>query len=400
MIDFEPTSEQKQFVESARKFGAEVIRPAEIELDAMADPEEAFQSETFRNVMSQSFKLGFNKMPLWEEYGGLGLDPITIGMVWEQLAYHGAGLTATLVAGSVVQQMINFVASNNQELIEKFLIPFCQDETGRMVSAWGSSEPNVGSDGKNYDDPKVRHHTSAILKDGQWVINGTKSDFISNGGIASVYLVFACVDPTQGIKGSGAFVVPGDAPGLTRGKAIDKLGLRTLNQSALFFDDVKIPENYMIFPPGEGYPMFHKMIITVGSLAVGYIALGLMRAAYDEALKYSKERVQGGKLIFEHQLVAQKLFDAHKTIEAARALLWKASWMCKAQFPGDLKTSLAARIFATDQSVRQTAEMVQILGGYGISREYTLEKYYRDAKLLQIMDGTNETLMLKAAALL
>jgi len=133
---------------------------------------------------------------------------------------------------------------------------------------------------------------------------------------------------------------------------------------------------------------------------VGYLAVGLMRAAYEEALEYSKQRVQWGKPIFEHQLIAEKLLNAFIAIESSRAFLQKGSWLCNTGFPGDLKTSLAAKIYATDQAVKHSAEMVQVLGGYGISRDHPLEKHMRDAKLLQIMDGTNETLMMKAGSLL
>jgi alkylation response protein AidB-like acyl-CoA dehydrogenase len=205
------------------------------------------------------------------------------------------------------------------------------------------------------------------------------------------------VDPSKGLRGSGAFVVPGDAAGVVKGGALDKIGLRTLNQAPVFFEDVEIPDHYMIFPPGDQYPDLHNAIITVGNLGVGYLAVGLMRAAFEEALEYARERVQWGRPIAEHQMITKKLFDIFTAIETARAFLWKASWLCKTGFPGDLKTSLAAKIFATNQAVVHTTEMVQVLAGYGISREYPLEKYARDAKLLPIMDGTNETLLLKAA---
>jgi alkylation response protein AidB-like acyl-CoA dehydrogenase len=146
--------------------------------------------------------------------------------------------------------------------------------------------------------------------------------------------------------------------------------------------------------------MLHNAIITVGNLAVGYLAVGLMRAAYEHALEHCKSRVQWGKPIFEHQLIAKKLFECWQAIEACRAFLYKGSWLSKENFPGDLKTSLGAKIFATEMAVTHTAEMVQTLGGYGISREYPVEKYARDAKLLKIMDGANEILMTKAAKLL
>jgi len=400
MVDFEKTDVQRQIIRTAQDFGRDVLRPGEIELDQVADPDEVFKGDLFWDVLGQAFQLGFHKMGLAEEFGGLGLDPSTTGMVWEELGRCGAGFAASMLPGAAVQQLIALLAPHNKELVDRYVLPYAQDTTGRKISAWGSSEPNVGSDGSNYDDANIRHHTSAVRKGDRYIINGTKSNFVSNGGIADVYLVFACVDPSQGLRGSGAFVIPGDAKGVAREKAIDKIGLRTLNQAAVFFDDVEIPEHYMIFPPGDDYPMLPNAIITVGNLGVGYLAVGLMRAAYEGALAYSKERVQWGKPIFEHQMITKKLFDVFTAIEAARAFLWKASWLCKTNFPGDLKMSLAAKIYATEQAVRHTAEMVQVLGGYGISKEYPLEKYARDANLLPIMDGTNQTLLIKAAALL
>jgi alkylation response protein AidB-like acyl-CoA dehydrogenase len=397
MVDFEQTDTQEQLVATAREFGMGVVAPAEIELDRIADPEEVFASDLFWSVMSQFFELGFNRMALPETFGGLGLDPQTTGMVWEELGRWGPGFAASLMPGAVVPQLLSFLVPDREDLIDEFVRPYCQDKTGRRITAWCSSEPDVGSDGSNYEDLAVHHHTTARLEGGRYTLNGAKSDFVSNGGIASAYIVFACVDPSMGIKGSAAFVVPGDAKGISRGRAIDKTGLRTLNQSSVFFDDVEIPEGNLIFPHGESYPMLHNAIITVGNLAVGYLAVGLMRAAYEHALEHCKSRIQWGKPIFEHQLVAKKLFECWQAIEACRAFLYKGSWLSKQNFPGDLKTSLGAKIFATEMAVTHTAEMVQVLGGYGISMEYPVEKYARDAKLLKIMDGTNEILMTKAA---
>lgn len=400
MIDFTLSDTQQQFVKTARDFGREVFGPAEAKLDKMDDPDEAFESELFKSVMGQTFDLGFHKMGIREDLGGLGLDPSTTGMVWEELARYGVGLSASLMAASVVPQLVGFLAADNKELTDRFVLPFCNEDRPELISAWASSEPDVGSDGKNYFDPEVRHRTTAVKRDGRYVINGTKSSFVSNGSIANVYIVFACIDPSMGIRGSGTFVVEADAKGVSRGKPVDRVGLRALNQAPVFFDDVEVPESHMIFPPGEGYPFLHNSIITVGNLGTGYLALGLMRAAFEDALAYAKERVQWGKPIAQHQLVAQRLFEAHAAIESVRALLWKGSWLCKSAFPGDLRTSLTAKIHATNLATRHTAEMVQVLGGYGITRDYALEKYMRDAPLLQIMDGTNDTLMVKAAELL
>jgi len=400
MVDFEITEAQRQIVATARDFGKEILQPAEIKLDLLQDPEEVFKSELFWNAMNQAFQLGFHKMALPEQLGGLGLDPQTTGMVWEELARWGPGFAASLMSGSVAYQLIAFLAAGNKELVDKYLVPFCQKDQAKLISAWGSSEPEVGTDGSNYYDPKVHHFTNAVKKNDRFIINGTKSNFVSNGGIASLYIIFACVDPSLGIKGSGAFIVPADAPGVSRGKALDKVGLRVLNQAPVFFEDVEIPAHYQIFAHGESYPMLHNSIITVGNLGVGYLAVGLMRAAYESALEYARRRVQWGKPIHQHQLIAGKLFETFQAIESVRAFLWKASWLSKLKFPGDLKTSLAAKVYATTQAVKQTSEMVQVLGGYGISKEYPVEKYARDSYLARIMDGTNEILTLKAAALL
>lgn len=400
MIDFELTETQRLMVETAHEFGRDVLHPAELALDKIADPEKVFESDLFRNTMKQAFELGFHKMPIADQYGGLGLEPQTIGLVWEELARWGVGFAATLIPCSSTPQLILFLAPTNKELVDKYVIPYCEDKTGTFITAWGSSEPQVGSDGKNYYDTCVHHYTKAEKKDGRYVINGRKSDFVSNGGLARVYTVFACIDPSKGLRGSGTFVVPADTPGVSRGKTLDKIGFRALNQTSPVFEDVEIPESNMIFPPGELYPMLHNSIVTVGNLAVGYLAVGLMRAAYEEALEHSKTRVQWGKPIFEHQQIAMKLLRCFQAIESARAFLWKGSWYATKKFPGDLKTSLAAKIYATDQAIIHTTEMMHIFGGYGISKEYPVEKCVRDAHLLRIMDGTNETLANKAAALL
>ncbi|MCF8081929.1 MAG: acyl-CoA dehydrogenase family protein [Deltaproteobacteria bacterium] len=399
MIELSLTEEQQEIQALARRFAREVIRPAEIALDKMADPETVFDSPIFRKTLKKAYTLGFHKMGIREDLGGLGLDPVTTGLVWEELAVGGVGITATLLAAPVAPLFLSVLASGRTDLIDRFVRPYCEDTGASRISAWGSSEPNIGSDGSNYHDPGVHHETKARKEGTQWVIDGAKSSFVSNGGIADFFLLFCCVDPSKGIPGSGVFLVP-YGEGVTRGRALDKIGMRALNQAELAFDRVCIPEDYMIMPPGDSYPMMHNAIKTVGNIGVGYLAVGLLRAAYEEALSYAKERVQWGRPIFEHEAVAFRLFEAFQAIEAARGLLWKASWTLANKFLGDFRLSAAARVFATNMAMKHTVEMVQVLGGYGISKEFTLEKYMRDAKLLQIMDATNEIIALKGAALL
>jgi len=399
MIDLRLTEEQVSIRDMASKFAREVVRPAEIELDKMGDPDGVFSSALFRDTLKQAYGLGFHKMGIKEEHGGLGFDPLTRGLVWEELAAGGAGIAAGLLAVSVAPAFLSVLAPNKTALIDAYVRPFCEDAEGQHISAWGSSEPNIGSDGSNYHDANVHHETSATKSDGGYVLQGAKSSFVSNGGIADLYLVFACMDPLKGICGSGVFLVP-YGQGVTRGKALDKIGLRALNQAEVAFEAAQIPEDCLIMPCGDHYPMIHNAIKTVGNIGVGYLALGLLRAAYEEALGYAKERVQFGKPIVEHQAVGFRLFEAFQAIEAARGLLWKASWTLGNTGLGDLKLSAAARVFATEMAMKHTVEMVQVLGGYGISKEYPLEKHMRDAKLLQIMDATNEIMSIKGAALL
>lgn len=395
MIDFSQTPEQLEIIEAVREFGRKQLEPAEIAIDRIADPDEAFRSEEYRSAMAAAFEMGLHKMGIAEQYGGLGLGPTTTGPVWEEVARYGCGFAASLMASSVVPALIAFIAQHNTRLIERYVEPFCADTTGTWLTAWGSSEPMVGSDGKNYDDLSVHHRTTAAKTDGGFVLNGAKSAFVSNGGLAKALVVFACVERDKGLRGSGMFVTDAAAEGVRQGKAEDRVGLRALNQATLSFDDVFVPEDQMIFPPSDAYPMLHHAIVTVGNLGTGYMAVGLMRAAYEEALAYAKERVQWGKPIIKHQLVARKLFEIQAAIETCRTLLWKGSWHSANNFPGDFRTSLTAKIVSTNLAVKHTAEMVQVLGGYGITRDYKLEKYMRDASLLTIMDGTNDTLMME-----
>lgn len=399
MIDFTPTAEQIEIQQLARTFAREVIRPAETRLDRIANPDEVNASPMFRDVIAQAFDLGFGKMAIREEFGGMGLDPLTTALVWEELATGGVGITATLLAAPVAPLFISVLVPHRTDLIDKFVRPYCEDNTGQHITAWGSSEGNIGSDGSNYYDLGVHHGTRATRDGSDWVLRGEKSSFVSNGGIASLFLVFACEDPSKGIPGSGVFLVP-YGPGVERGKALDKVGMRALNQAAVSFDDARIPGDHELVPPGDSYPMIHNAIKTVGNIGVGYLAVGLMRAAYEEALDYAKERVQFGRPIIQHQAIGFRLFECFQAIEAARGLLWKASWTLAHQPLGDLRLSAAARVFATNMAMKHTVEMIQVLGGYGISKEYALEKYMRDAKLLQIMDATNEIMSIKGMSLL
>ena len=399
MIAFTLTEDQRVLVEQAHKFAENVLRPAEFELDAIADPVEVFKSSLFKDVMKEAYRIGYHKLLLPAHVGGMGLDPVTITLINEELFWGGPGLTQNIMVSGFVA--FTALMSNKKSLRHEFAIPYCEDKEASQIGCFAGVEPLVGSDLIWVTDPKVRMRTVARRVGDEYIINGAKSAFISAGGIANMIGVSACLEPERGMRGSGLFIVPGDLKGISRGKPLNKLGLRCLNQTEVFFDEVKVPKRYLAIRPHEDNWMnFVKSFICFGNTGVAVTGLALMRAAYEEAFAYARERVQGGRPIIEHGNIALKLFDAYQIIEAARAVIWKTSYVNGHQFPGDIPLTAAARCFTTNNAIRVTAEMIQVLGAYGVTREYHLEKYMRDAKLTQIEDGAVDTMAIAGMTLL
>jgi alkylation response protein AidB-like acyl-CoA dehydrogenase len=395
MVDFALPEEVEKIRDMTREFARQEVRPAGIELDQIASPEEAYASDRMRRVLSQAYEIGFHKLNLPKEVGGLGAPPMAGIIVQEELAVGDAGIAShLLVAPMIVGRAA--MARDQHPFYREYLDAFINDTKGEHSGAWAITEPDHGSDLFQFGQEGIRLEATAVKDGDSYVVNGHKSAFVSNGWMADAFLLMLNMDPTQGMEGTATFAIPGDLPGITRGKPLNKLGLRALNQAEVFFDDVRVAPEFMVLPPGPAYKVLIERIVTGGNTAVGTIAVGVARAAYEEALAYARQRVQGGKVIFEHDTVKLKLFNAYRQIEAARALLWKSSWLASVGTP-HLPTAMAARTMASDMAMQVTADMIQIFGGYGISKEHPVEKFYRDAKLLQIMDGTNEVVSLKAA---
>ena len=395
MVDFALPEEVEKIRDMTREFAKKELRPAAAELDLIQDPEEAYTSDTMRRVLSRAYEIGFHKMTLGTDVGGLGAPAMTSTIVQEELAVGDAGLAshllvAPMIAGSAV------AGRDRHPFYREYLDAFVNDTKGEHGGAWAITEPQHGSDLFQFGQPAIHMKAKAIRDGDDYVINGQKSAFVSNGWMADAFLLMVNLDGGDGMENTATFAIPGDLPGMSRGKPLNKLGLRTLNQAEVFFDDVRIPREFLVMPGGPAYKMLVESIVTAGNTAVGTLAVGVARAAYEEALAYAKERVQGDKVIFEHQVIKMKLFNAFRQIEAARALLWKSSWLLNTGKP-HLPTAMAARTLASDMAMQVTADMVQVFGGYGISKENVVEKFYRDAKLLQIMDGTNEVVSLRAA---
>lgn len=403
MFGFDLPQEIEDARSLAREFAAKELRPAESALDRIEDPEAAYTDPEMKAILARLYEMGFHKLTLPEAAGGLGLPGLAGSVVLEELAVGGPGLASHMLVAPIAAYMIEmFQLGGRHPRYKEYLEAYVSDTTGTHSSCWAITEAQVGSDIFTFGAGDVHFHTKAAHKEsedagsapttavresGGWRIDGAKSAFVSNGYLADFILLMAAVDADSDMAGTGVFLIPADLEGVSRGRPLDKVGLRALNQSEIFFDSVWVPDEMLIVPAGPMYRTILEFIVTSGNTSVGLLAVGVARAAYEAALAHAKERQQAGSAIFDHQLVRMKLFDAFRSIEAARLLLWKSAW-CVSENRPDVRLAMAARTVASEMATRVTNDMVQIFGGYGISREYPVEKCYRDAKPLCIMDGT------------
>ncbi|MDI6697951.1 MAG: acyl-CoA dehydrogenase family protein [Candidatus Saccharicenans sp.] len=366
-MSFELTEELKALQEMAHSFAEKEMRPKA----ALYDREEKFPEE----VMQKAFEAGFLTCNVPVEYGGGGLSDLEVAVISEELAWGCAGMYTTMMANSLAFTPIVLFGSEEQK--QKFLTPFSRK---MAFASYCLTEREAGSD------------TSAIKtiarKDGSdYVLNGSKC-FITNGGVASLYVVFANAAPEKGARGLTAFLVPRETPGLTIGKIEDKMGHRASNTAEIFFEDVRVPAENIIGRVGQGFLIAMRTFDRTRS-AVGAAGVGLARAALEYAVDYAKTRVQFGQPIATFQAVAFKIAQMAMEIEAARLLVWKAAWMVDKGLSCGLNSAMA-KCFGSDLAMWASLEALQILGGYGYMKDYPVEKLVRDAKLLQIYEGTNE----------
>lgn len=368
MINFDLTDEQKAMQKMAREYAEKVIRPASAEHDeAETDP-----IELFRDMIAQ----GFPTMTFPEELGGSGADELTAVIVAEQIAWGCAGIAGSGMLNTPLGAY-PILFGGNEEQKKRFIPPLSKD---KFIS-FCLTEPNAGSDAGSVQ-------TSARREGDYYVLNGSKC-FITNGGFADIYTVFATVDRSRGTKGLTAFVVEKGTPGLSTGKKEKKMGIRASNTSEVIFDDVKIPVENRIGEEGKGFGLAMKTLDFTRPM-IAALAVGIAQAAYETALQYVKERVQFGKPLSHFQVTQFKLANMLIEIEAARLLVWKCAFLAGQHSRSFSVESAICKTFAGDMAMRITTEAVQMLGGYGYSREYPVEKFMRDAKITQIYEGTNE----------
>jgi alkylation response protein AidB-like acyl-CoA dehydrogenase len=393
-INLDLSEDDMALKDAARQFAEQEMRPAAKLLDRMTAEEGIAPDSPLWPFLKKAYSLGYHKILLPEYYGGLGLSPRQANIIFEELAWGSFGLA--LLTTVVCFPFYAICMTNNDELIEKFVKPFCDCTDGSIRGCWAITEPEHGSDviavGEDYfDSPSMKGNVRAKLDGDEWVLNGQKSAWVSGGTIATHAMLHLQIDPSKGFAGNGVCIVPLDLPGVSKGKPLEKIGQRDLNQGEIYFDDVRIPKDYMFVDPDFYVPIL-DIILSSANLCMSAWSNGLSRAAFDEAFNYTKERVQGGRPLIEHYTTKQRIFDMFARIETGRAISRAAMNLNLNITPPHVEYSLIAKTQCTEMVFQNTHEAIQLLGGNGLTKEYLTEKLFRDARSTLIEDGNNETL--------
>lgn len=366
-MDFGLTFEQLEVQRVAREFTANEVAPRAAGIDETSQ----FDLDLYRSLTD----LGFVGMMAPEAYGGGGADNLTWVLVIEELSKGSAAIANALVLARSVQDLVNQTGDETQR---QTYLP--RMTTGDLIMSFCLTEPGAGSDAASL-------RTSARLEGDHYILNGEKT-FITLGAIAGVVAVAATVDPSQRARGIRVFLVPDGAEGFTRGRKLDLLGVRGMETCPLSFQDCRIPKENALGADGAGFKAF-MTALDGGRLGIAAMATGLAQAAMDASLDYATQRVQFGKPIAEMQAIEGMLADMAADIEAARLLTWQAAWRRDAGLSYSKEASLA-KLFASEMCLKHVIYAMQIFGGYSYSKEFPVERFYRDAKIHQIWDGTSQ----------
>ena len=400
-VDIHLTQEQISLRENVHKFAEEVLRPAAQQLDRLDDPEKVTAKDSiFWDVFRKAWRLGYHATGIPADFGGGGLTGVDSHIFCEEMGWGSADFAIGI---GVAGLPFTVLATLRPDLIDRYAKPFIQDTEAKVIGCWAITEPQHGSDflyagTTAFGGPQVRTQVIARLDGDAYLLTGQKSAWVSNGTIATHALVFLTIETDDGGLGGGVAFVPLDLPGITRGKPLNKLGQRALNQGEIYFDDVRLPAELMLVDPTM-YEFALDLVLAAANAGMGAIFTGVARSAFEEALAYTKVRVQGGKPICEHQLVQKHLFDMFKTVEACRALSRHALAYNATNIPPQTQYSIASKTFCTEASFQVASTALGLFGGYGLSREYPIEKIFRDARASLIEDGTNDVLSLAGARL-
>jgi alkylation response protein AidB-like acyl-CoA dehydrogenase len=367
-MNFGFTEEQLELQEMVREFVEKEITPIAGEMDA----ENATRPELFKMAAD----MGLLNVIVPEEYGGLGLDSVTVAMMYEELGKGCAGVATSMAANALATAPVLIAGTDEQKRM------WCDILNEGGLAAFALTEPGAGSDAGGVSTRAVHDKEKKT-----YTLNGTKA-FITNGGIADIYLIFANTRKDGGIRGLTAFIVPKGTPGFKVGRKEDKMGIRPSNTCELILDNVVIPESNRVGREGQGFRIAMQTLDSARPF-VGAVSVGLAQAALDVAVAYAKERKQFGQPIASFEMVQEMVADMAMKVDAARLLVYRA---CAMRDEGVVFTKEAAmaKCFAADTAMEVTTNAVQIMGGYGYSKENPAEKRMRDAKIMQIYEGTNQ----------
>jgi alkylation response protein AidB-like acyl-CoA dehydrogenase len=368
-MNFELSKEQQMTREMVRDFAENVIHPRAIEIDTNA----IFPKDIF----DEMGKLGLLGIPFPEEYGGSGGDTLTYAIAVEEIG-RVCGSTGLSYAAAVSLGASPIYYFGTEEQKQKYLVPLAK---GEALGSFGLTEPNAGSDAGGTQ-------TTAKLEGDEYVINGEKC-FITNASYAKTLIVTAVTGTNEkGKKIISAIIVPTDTKGVTIRSNYDKMGVRGSNTAEIILEDVRVPKENLLGDPNKGFSQF-LYTLDGGRISIAALGLGIAQASLEKALAYAKERKQFGKPISSFQAIQFKLADMAMEVELARNMVYKAAWL-KDQNKPFTKEAAYAKLFATETAFRCANQAIQIHGGYGYMREYEVERYLRDAKLLEIGEGTSE----------
>ncbi|NQU08402.1 MAG: acyl-CoA dehydrogenase family protein [Candidatus Abyssubacteria bacterium] len=367
MISFSLTDEQRMLQETAHKFSEQEIRPKAEHHDRTG--------EFPREILQKAFEVGLMNETIPEFCGGGGLSVLDSCILNEEMSWGCVGINTSRSANSLAVTPILVAASEEQQ--KKFLSPLCEKLS---FAAFGLTEPGAGSDAGSVA-------TTAKPVGDEYVLNGTKC-FITNAGVADLFTIFASTDKEKKHRGLSCFIVTSDMAGVSAGKEEDKMGQRASNTAEIILEDVRVPKEHLLGKEGDGFKIAMQTLDKARP-GVAASSVGVARAALEYAAEYSKQRIQFGKPIAMNQAIQFMIADMAVKVELARLMVFKSAWLTDNGERNTLPAAIA-KLYASDIAMEVTTEAVQIYGGYGYMREYPVEKLMRDAKLLQIYEGTNQ----------
>ncbi len=393
------TDEQKLLKTQIHEFARDIVRPAAVALDRMTPEQTIAEGSPMWDVFRHAYEQGLHLRNFPEAMGGAALGPIESHIVNEEIGWGGSGLAIALAVCSFPFAFA--MGRRDPQMMEEIVQPFIDDRKGKYIGCWAITEPGHGSDTlmpgtKYFNDDKIFYGLTATADGDDYVINGQKSAWVSNGTIATHALAFLGVDRSKGMAGGGVAIIPLDRSGVTKGAPLNKIGQRALNQGEIYFDNVRIPKSYMLVPP-EAYTGAIDAVLAGANAYMASTFTGVARAAFEEGLSYARNRVQGGVPITEHQLVQKKIFDMFSKVETARQLSRATVLYNQNQNPPGTLYSITAKVYCTQAAFDVASDAIQLHGGMGLTKEMPIEMIFRDARASMIEDGSNDILSLTAA---